>query len=369
MGNGWVAQLSSRITGRKVEPAPTCMPCERYYSFREAAGGPIRAGKKWYHRGGPLPDPPSAVRWQLGGGEEQQRARLVNTSFAMLFLVRSSKSIEHAQYFKNGMLTGGRGACPPTPPGWKCVAGRLHGAGRPSPRPTPCWPNWGRERGAGRGPRRGPWQTLRPLPPRRAGDPGGRGAQGKRKTAREMAAGPTDTRGVAALAALARTRNLDYVPALDPGPGRSRCGGSVQRGLPGAEPRQTASWSRWTCPSNWPTASVRPWWRKSRKKWYGADGPDARGLAAVPGRRVPYFVEGRPPLPRRKGGNWETRLMQHMPELGPTCYAPLGGPLGGRLNRSRASGSLLPGRPGPTQMGGCSASGPAAVCQNLQRRR
>ena len=104
LGNTWMS------TNFKIDPDKwTCYylyALERYYSFREAAEGEFSG--KWYHEGARY-----LLRQQQSDGSWEPEEKLppaVNTAFAVLFLLRSSKkSIEHAFYYKTGALTGGRG--------------------------------------------------------------------------------------------------------------------------------------------------------------------------------------------------------------------------------------------------------------------
>lgn len=79
---------------------------ERYYSFREEAEGNVQKSSRWYQE---------IARYLLktqaeNGSWKSQCGDVVDTAFAVLFLLRSTrKSIERAKAFGAGMLVGGRG--------------------------------------------------------------------------------------------------------------------------------------------------------------------------------------------------------------------------------------------------------------------
>ncbi len=79
---------------------------ERYYSFREEAEGNVQKSSRWYQE---------IARYLLktqaeNGSWKSQCGDVVDTTFAVLFLLRSTrKSIERAKAFGAGMLVGGRG--------------------------------------------------------------------------------------------------------------------------------------------------------------------------------------------------------------------------------------------------------------------
>lgn len=259
LGNGWIAE-NFKINAEKWTYY-YLYALERYYSFREAAEGQF--GGRWYNEGARylIHHQGSDGSWEA---EELQRPA-VNTSFAMLFLLRSSKkSIEHAQFYKSGSLTGGRGL-PSDTSRVEMRAGRLQSR-PPVKSPEALLSDLADAAQPGHAPA---VQALRALP----GDELAALAAAQAPRLQGLAlAGPADAR-VVALAALARTRNLDYAPALiraldDPDAAivRAACQGlnMMSRGL---EPVEVPD----PLPEAQRQALVEKW-----KKWYLIVRPDAQ---------------------------------------------------------------------------------------------
>jgi len=200
-GNSWIQ------SNYKIDPSPWTFyylyALERYWSFREAAEG--ERGSKWYNDGARylIRNQRETGAWDEG---REGTGAQIDTAFAVLFLLRSSKkSIEHAHYFRAGTSLGGRGL-PKDTARVEVQMGRL--VSRPPVRSPEALcaaladPTHSGHRLALETLRQLPLDELRPL------------VAAQRAELEALANGGTTEVRLAALDGLARSRQLDVAPLL-----------------------------------------------------------------------------------------------------------------------------------------------------------
>jgi hypothetical protein len=233
---------------------------ERMYTFRDAAGGKTPPEPAWYDDG-----VHELLKLQKEGGHwEGEEQRVPATSFAILFLIRSTqKTLAKVRSFGAGTLVGGRGL----PANSSEVVLRMgHVVAKPLTGPAeellariedPTHPDYLRA-----------VEGLEDLS--QSADEQTLSAVAKRL--RRVAGHASPEARAAALSALARTRNLDDVPLLiealnDPDPGVFR---AARQGLQFISRRISVA-ARSEQPSGGERAAEIAQW----KKWYRSVRPDA----------------------------------------------------------------------------------------------